>query len=109
VHFFNDMFVSLLHSLHSLHAVCSPGLSLLSFSLFQVISEHCKTRGETKPFSHFVMDLYREVLGTFPQASNVNTEWSVHLFTIVLCLGSLHILTLVGHNRWQCHYCIFVF
>jgi hypothetical protein len=44
-------------------------LSLNSFSLFQVIAEYCKTLGETKPFSHIVMDLYMEVLGTPPQAS----------------------------------------
>lgn len=30
---------------------------------FQVISDYCKSRVQTKPFSHIVMDLHREVMG----------------------------------------------
>uniref|UniRef100_A0A1B6CMR0 FERM domain-containing protein n=1 Tax=Clastoptera arizonana TaxID=38151 RepID=A0A1B6CMR0_9HEMI len=50
--------------------------------LLDVISEYCKSRGQTKPFSHVVMDLYNQVTsipntsnaGTWPRTINVNQE-----------------------------------
>lgn len=39
-----------------------PNYIYLFFYIFQVISEYCRTRLQSKPFTHIVMDMYREVV-----------------------------------------------
>nr|CAD7198666.1 unnamed protein product [Timema douglasi] len=41
-------------------------------NLLDVISDYCKTHSQNKPFSHIVMDLYSEVMGSPSQKAKLN-------------------------------------
>ncbi|XP_032681608.1 uncharacterized protein LOC116849002 [Odontomachus brunneus] len=51
-------------------------------NLLDVISEYCRTRLQTKPFTHIVMDMYQEVLGS--------PQYAVRTRAIYYQLNTLH-------------------
>jgi hypothetical protein len=72
------------HFLQKLNDLCFPVLCVDNFSLFQMISEYCKFHDEKRPFSHLMMDLYKEVTETLPQVSNIALAiLYVHQFTVL--------------------------
>lgn len=47
---------------------------------FQVISEYCRSHHQIKPFSHIVMDLFKEVIGNENYNQKINRNRQIKDF-----------------------------